>query len=568
MTKAKTWMSCLMVALCVGSASAKERRISVEEYRDKMKAGWLGQMIGVGWGLPTEFQYRNAIIPEDKTPAWKPEMINQYINDDLFVEMSFIKSLETYGVDVSSRQAGIDYANSQFGVVHANHYGRDALRSGIAPPDSGHPQFNRSGVDHVHSDDIDYQIESDYSGLIAPGMPNVSIVLGEKFGVLMNYGDGVYAGQFMGAMIAEAFFETDMEKVVVAGLKAIPEGSQYHKCISDVLKWYRANPNPDDWQKTWQVLEDKYGKDACANDGARCDSPGIDVKINGAYAVMGLLYGKGDIAETCKISMRCGLDSDCNPSSAVGILATSLGTAALKEYTTALDREARYATTEYTFDKLLNVCEKLAREFVVDQGGRIKTPFFGKETFVIPVKKPVPSKLVQSYDPEPPTGNRFTKEELAQMAYFSLAPAFEKIHPGNPWGLTTRSCGSKKNPGFREEYNGRENVIASIPIEGSRNFNFNVRRNLQGPKKYKLVLEVGHEPGHDWTLIVARVHAGVHDRVLTEKINDETAPDGWKTFEIDFPEQHWMALQITSWYDEEDKAPAYWSKMEFVEVAE
>ena len=564
--KAKTLISGLLVALCVGSASAEEQRISVEEYRDKMEAGWLGQMLGVGWGLPTEFLYRWEIIPEDKTPAWEPEMINQFNNDDLFVEMSFIKTLETHGVDVSSRQGGIDYANSQFGVVHANHYGRDALRSGIAPPDSGHPQFNRSNEHHIHSDDIDYQIEADYSGLIAPGMPNVSIELGEKFGVLMNYGDGVYAGQFMGAMISGAFFETDMEKLVVAGLKAIPAGSQYHECISDVLKWYRANP--DDWQKTWQILDDKYGVDQEIYHRVHCDMPGIDVKINGAYAVLGLLYGKGDIAETCKIAMRCGLDSDCNPSSAVGILATSLGTAALKEYTTALDREARFVTTEYTFDKLLAVCEKLAREFVVDQGGRIEKDASGKEFFVIPVKKPVPSKLVQSYDPEPPTGNKFTEEELAQMAFFSLAPAFKKIHSGNPWGMTTRSCGTKGNPGFREEYNGRENVIASIPVEGSRNFSFNVRRNLEGQKKYKLVLEVGHETDHSWKLLVATVHAGVHTRVLEEDINDETAPDGWKTFEIDFPKQGWMVLQITSWYDEEDKAPAYWSKIDFVEVKE
>jgi DNA-binding response OmpR family regulator len=31
------------------------------------------------------------------------------------------------------------------------------------------------------------------SGLIAPGLPNIAIRLGEKFGRLMNYGDGVYA---------------------------------------------------------------------------------------------------------------------------------------------------------------------------------------------------------------------------------------------------------------------------------------------------------------------------------------------------------------------------------------
>ena len=34
-----------------GANAGLERKISVEEYRDKMKAGWLGQMIGVDWSL-------------------------------------------------------------------------------------------------------------------------------------------------------------------------------------------------------------------------------------------------------------------------------------------------------------------------------------------------------------------------------------------------------------------------------------------------------------------------------------------------------------------------------------
>ena len=36
-------------------------------------------------------------------------------------------------------------------------------------------------------------------------MPQLVIDLGEKFGHLMNYGDGVYGGQFVGAMYAEAY---------------------------------------------------------------------------------------------------------------------------------------------------------------------------------------------------------------------------------------------------------------------------------------------------------------------------------------------------------------------------
>jgi len=104
-----------------------------------MKGGWIGQMVGVGWGQPTEFKVKGAIIPEDKMPAWNPGMVNQHGNDDCYVEMTFLRTLEQHGWDVSIRQAGIDFANSGYGLAHANKAGRNNLRAGIAPPDSGHP---------------------------------------------------------------------------------------------------------------------------------------------------------------------------------------------------------------------------------------------------------------------------------------------------------------------------------------------------------------------------------------------------------------------------------------------
>ncbi|MHC4509728.1 MAG: hypothetical protein ACYTAO_12345, partial [Planctomycetota bacterium] len=154
-------MGLFLVAGCqtdlLGRASV--RRITADDYVDKMKAGWIGQMAGVGWGGPTEFDYKGEIIPEDKMPAWRPGLINQFNQDDIYVEMTFLRTLELYGMDVPIRQAGIDFANSGYNLWHANRNGRDNLRQGIAPPDSGHPKFNE------HADDIDYQIEADYSGL-------------------------------------------------------------------------------------------------------------------------------------------------------------------------------------------------------------------------------------------------------------------------------------------------------------------------------------------------------------------------------------------------------------------
>ena len=58
----------------------------------------------------------------------------------------------------------------------------------------------------------------------------------------------------------------------------------------------------------------------------------IDAVLNSAYIIIGLLYGEGDFGKTIDISTRCGHDSDCNPASSGGILATIIGYDALPEY--------------------------------------------------------------------------------------------------------------------------------------------------------------------------------------------------------------------------------------------
>src|SRR5689334_453726 len=88
----------LILILCLSSfgasnaqdnASPQFRRLDVETYRQKMKAGWLGQMMGVAFGAPTEFRYLNGIIPESDLPRLRPGMINEAFNEDnLYVEMT------------------------------------------------------------------------------------------------------------------------------------------------------------------------------------------------------------------------------------------------------------------------------------------------------------------------------------------------------------------------------------------------------------------------------------------------------------------------------------------------
>ncbi|MGN0847665.1 MAG: ADP-ribosylglycohydrolase family protein [Kiritimatiellia bacterium] len=448
-----SWCALSVLALALNTFGG-ELRLSLADYRDKMRGAWVGQMVGVEWGAPTEFKFNDQIIPAEKVPLWKPEMINgAYGNDDLYVEMTFLRTLEEYGPDVSIRQAGIDFANSGYRLWCANLAGRSNLRQGIAPPDSSHPRFNR------RSNDIDYQIEADYSGIIAPGLPQEVIRLGGVFGRLMNYGDGVWAGQFVGAMYAKAYFTEDVNAILDAGLAAIPAESDYAQMVRNVRAWHRAFP--DDWTKAWEKIRATYRADR--NPEMRDTNGGIDVRLNGAQIVMGLLYGAGDFDRSMEIAMRGGWDSDCNPSNVGGILMCARGLRRLDaKYASALDTRKTFSHTPYTFETLCAVCEQLARQIVVRHGGRVERDAAGAEWFVIPEQTPTPEPWVPSWKAPEPTGSRFTDEEMKRQKYGFRIAHPEKLHVADPTarvqnaldelapGWKTSPNASDMEPGYRD----------------------------------------------------------------------------------------------------------------------
>lgn len=538
------------------SGAAEEvRRLPVKEFRDKMKAGWVGQIAGVCWGATTEFKFQGQVIPEEQMPQWTPEMINHaFGQDDLYVEMTFLRTMEEHGLDVSIRQAGIDFANSGYPLWHANLYGRKNLRSGIAPPDSSHPKFNE------HADDIDYQIEADFSGLIAPGMPNVAIEMGDKFGRLVNYGDGVYAGIFVGAMYCEAFFETDMLKIIDVALEAIPAESQYAEMVRDVVKWYKEEPN--DWLKTWQKIEDKYQNNP---DYRRlsCD-PGkfnIDAKINGAYILMGMLYGKGDLDETIIISTRCGQDSDCNPSNAAGVLFTTLGFSKLPpRFSEKLDETTKFSHTAYHFPALIDVCEKLARQAVVQQGGSIEKNAAGEDVFVIPVKKPNPGPYLKSWEPGPIEDSLYTEEEMKQIKvkeFRTMQSAIDHYFPG--W--TISDCGLDMNPGIHE-FRGKQNVLLTHPKVRDVPCILTQELTIGADSPKTLILNVSHHSLGDWDLLVKIDAKDVFKRSIGKAT---VGQDGWSTVKIDLTPYAGKKVKIellnqpTGWSFE----AGYWSEIRF-----
>ena len=361
-------VAALLLATLALAAPAPERRLSKAALEDKIRGGWAGQMIGVSYGAPTEFRSNGKIIEGNLNHYldWSPERLKNAIDqDDLYVEMTFAEVMDKVGLEATTEHYGAMFKDSKYQLWHANAGARRTLNRGIASPMSGHPKHN------LHADDIDFQIESDFIGLMTPGLPREANKYADRVGRVMNWGDGLYGGMFFAGMYSAAFFETDPRKVVEQGVRSIPADSAYGRIIADVLAW--SAQHPDDWTKTWGLLQEKWDKDDLCPDGALAPF-NIDAKLNGAYVALGLLYGRGDFAKTLEVSTRAGQDSDCNPSSAAGILGVMLGYEKIPEVWKSgipAIADTRFSFTQYSFNEIVASTVRRAEKVIAGAGGRV-----------------------------------------------------------------------------------------------------------------------------------------------------------------------------------------------------
>jgi len=378
----------ILVTACLAEAqSGQARRLSRKALEDKIRGGWAGQMIGVSYGAPTEFRSKGKIIEGNLNHYldWSPQRLGNAIDqDDLYVEMTFAQVMDKVGLGATSEQYGEMFKDSLYELWHANAGARRNLNRGIKAPMSGNPKFN------IHANDIDFQIESDFIGLMTPGLPREGNKYADRVGRVMNWGDGLYGGMFFAGMYAAAFFENDPRKVVEQGLLSIPKESSYARVINDVLRWSAENPN--EWMKTWKLIEDKWDQGDVCTEGA-LEPFNIDAKINGGYVALGLLYGKGDFTKTLEVATRAGQDSDCNPSSAAGILGVMLGYERIPDVWKAgipAIANTRFSYTQYSFNEIVASTQARALKVVAAAGGKVTD-----SEIEIPFESPEPPPLEQ-----------------------------------------------------------------------------------------------------------------------------------------------------------------------------
>lgn len=388
-----------------------EITLTKERLLDKIKGGWAGKTIGCTYGGPVEFLYNGTMI-QDYTPiAWNKDKVKWYYDnfpglyDDVYVDIVFVDVMKRHGINAPADSFATSFASKGFPLWHANQVALYNIRQGIMPPQSGH------WLNNPHADDIDYQIEADFAGLTAPGMPNRASEVSDRVGHIFTYGDGWYGGVYVGALLSEAFVEEDMERVVEEALKTIPQQSDFYRCIRDVIGWYRSYP--EDWKRAWFECEKKWSSETGCPDGVFVPF-NIDAKMNSAYVTIGLLYGKKDFYRTMDIAARCGQDSDCNAATAAAVLGTLTGYDRIPE----MWKEALYevadlpfAYTDVSLNKLYELTYELALETIRQEGGSVQ----GNE-ITIRTQDPVAVRYEKSFEGHYPAGKIAVNKHLEKEA--------------------------------------------------------------------------------------------------------------------------------------------------------
>jgi ADP-ribosylglycohydrolase len=375
--------------------------------KDKIKGGWAGQTIGCTFGGPTEFKFKGTMIQDYQQMVWYDNYIKDIFEsdpglyDDVYMDLTFMEVLDRVGLDAPADSFALSFAHADYKLWHANQAARYNILNGLWPPASG------NWMNNPHADDIDFQIESDFAGMMSPGMINTASEICDRTGHITNYGDGWYGGVFMAAMYATAFISDDVDFIVDQGLKPIPENSRFYKAISDVIKWHKQYP--DDWKQCWFEFEKKNTSEKGCPEGV-FNSFNIDASVNAAYVVMGLLYGNKDFFKTMDIATRCGQDSDCNPATAGGILGVILGYDKIPAFwkpAVEMVQDLKFPYTNLTLNQVYDLSYKQAITLIAKNGGEVNN-----ETVSIKVQQPETVRFEQSFEGMYPVKELLVRKDI------------------------------------------------------------------------------------------------------------------------------------------------------------
>ncbi len=301
------------------------------DYTERVYAGVLGKIVGVYLGRPVEnWSYERIAERFGEIRYYVHEQLGRRLiitDDDISGTFVFLRALRDHGVslDLQPRQIGdtwLNYLIERKTILWWGGLGNSTehtaflrLLSGIPAPESGSTALNGKVV----AEQIGAQIFIDGWGLICPGDPELAADLARRAASVSHDGEAIYGAQVVAALVAQAFVESDLSRMLDRAVSLIPRDSDIARLIADLREWHARER---DWRVNRERLQEKYGYHRF---GGNCHM----VPNHGAI-ILALLHGNGDFSESLHIVNTIGWDTDCNSGNLGCILGVRNGLAGIE----------------------------------------------------------------------------------------------------------------------------------------------------------------------------------------------------------------------------------------------
>ena len=266
-------------------------KLNQNEVKDKIYACWIGKNIGGTLGGPFENRRELLSVMGFTTPKGKP-----LPNDDLDLQLVWLRAIEKNGkyrlnehVLGAYWQEYISPYWNEYGICKAN------MERGLQPPLSG--EYDN---EWKHSNGA--WIRTEIWACLTPCLVDEAARFAYMDACVDHgVGEGTYAAVFVAAMESAAFATSDARTLIAVGLSKIPEDCRVAAHINMVLTAFAAG-------KTWQEARELVTAASLQDK----ELGWFQAPANVAYAIIGLLWGKGDFKESLLITVNCGDDTDCS----------------------------------------------------------------------------------------------------------------------------------------------------------------------------------------------------------------------------------------------------------------
>jgi len=277
------------------------RKISYKTYLDKAFGCWLGKSIGGACGALSE---NNKALLHYTLDNVFPEVIPP--NDDLDLQVLWLVDLlEKKGTALTSSDFAKSFARHNICLANEYSVAIRNIECGIMPPASGiftNDYFKCS---------MGCPIRSEIWAVVAPGSPDTAKSYAMADGSVDHDLPSVYSEVFNSVMESEAFFESDLKKLIGKGLEYIPEDSIIHDIALYVLDLYESGTP---WENARNRFVAKYGSQDASYAPTNC-----------GLTLLALLYGEKDYTKTLLYSVNGGYDTDCTAATALSLLGIITG---------------------------------------------------------------------------------------------------------------------------------------------------------------------------------------------------------------------------------------------------